>query len=73
MLLVTKLLAHPPSPLLREVEERRQTKRQKDRQYPQCADKDGVWGSSHGKCLVHVDGDVDMICFAVHASSSLGS
>lgn len=22
-------------------------------------------GVSHGKCLVHVDGDVDMMCFAV--------
>lgn len=28
-------------------------------------------GVSHGKCLVHVDGDVDRICFAVHTSSTL--
>lgn len=28
--------------------------------------------SSHGKCLVHVDGDVDMICFTVHVLSTFG-
>lgn len=30
-------------------------------------------GVSHGKCLVHVDGDVDMMCYAVYTSSTLAS
>lgn len=61
-----KSLTQSPSPLLREV-------REPGRRVPTRCWWRWCVGVSHGKCLVHVDGDVDMICFAVYTSSTLGS